>query len=133
KSINIEKKYKADLPKIYFDAIHIKQIVCNILTNAVQAMGEKGRLTIETLYSQEGNILVAFKDNGSGIAPDIADKVFDPFVTTKKKGTGLGLSVVKSIVDTYGGSVNIKNLKPGTEVKISLPIRTVFKNGNRQN
>ncbi len=131
KNIKIERKYSPDLPRIYFDSLHMKQIIYNIVTNARQAMEEKGEIVIETAYSSDGYILVVVQDTGRGIDPGLIGKVFDPFVTTKKKGTGLGLSVVKSIVDTYGGSVNIKSSGAGTEVKVNLPIRTILKNGNQ--
>jgi nitrogen fixation/metabolism regulation signal transduction histidine kinase len=60
-------------------------------------------------------------DNGAGISYDILDKIFDPYVTTKTKGTGLGLAIVRKIIEDHGGTINIRPLDPGVEVKFTIP------------
>ena len=129
-NIKIIRSYRKDIPTIYFDVLQMRQIITNIVTNAKQAMPDGGTLRIKTDYfSPPDRIVMSFKDTGKGIDKNLKDKVFDPFVTTKPKGTGLGLAIVKSIVETYNGEISLQSSKKGTKVIVTLPIRTVFKNG----
>jgi signal transduction histidine kinase len=103
----------------------INQIFINLITNAVQAMDGKGRLTIAARRRAE-RVEVSVADTGSGIAPEHLDKIMEPFFTTKPvgQGTGLGLSIVRRIVDEHGGDIHVQSeLGRGTEITVSLPIR----------
>lgn len=111
------------LPEIRADESQMRQVVMNLMVNALQAMGTGGRLTVATTLS-EGRIVISVKDTGPGIADDIRDKIFLPFFTTKEvhEGTGIGLSVVHGIVKSHGGGIDV--LTPpgkGTEFRVWLP------------
>jgi signal transduction histidine kinase len=82
----------------------LKQVVNNLITNAVEAVADSGQPRIQiTSRSTNGRWEVAIVDNGSGISPEVAARAFESFVTTKDAGTGLGLAIVKRIVDLHGG------------------------------
>lgn len=101
------------------------QAFLNIALNAIQAMEEGGILTISSKWdSEEHTVTVTFTDTGAGMAPEVRDRVFNPFFTTKPEGTGLGLYVVKDIIEQQGGSVKLSSVPgQGTMVTITIPAR----------
>lgn len=106
---------------LHLDADYFREALLNLMINAAQAMNGKGaiRVVVEALNGQ-ARIRVA--DNGPGIAPEIRDKVFEAFFTTKGCGTGLGLALVKNVVERHGGQVSIECPDDGgTVVTLSLP------------
>jgi len=101
---------------------HIKQVLLNISKNALEAMPHGGSLTITTGL-QKDHAEVEISDTGNGIPPEVLEKIFDPFFTSKKNGTGLGLVVCRRILDMYGGTIAITGTsEKGTTVKITLPL-----------
>lgn len=113
-----------DVPPILCAPSRINQIFINLVTNAVQAMDGKGRLSITT-KAREGWVDIEVCDTGCGIAAEHLDKIMDPFFTTKPvgQGTGLGLSIVRRIVDEHGGRIRVDSqVGVGTSITISLPI-----------
>jgi signal transduction histidine kinase len=127
----IQQGIKADtnlcdpLPDIWADESQIRQIVMNLMINAVQAMGKGGLLTIATEPGNE-EIVISIRDTGQGIPDDIKDKIFLPFFTTKDvdMGTGLGLSVVHGIVKSHRGRINVHSQPgKGTEFRVYLPVK----------
>lgn len=102
----------------------LTQVWTNIIHNAIQAIGDKGILSIST-KNKDDMVLVSIEDNGTGIDPDIIDKIFDPFFTTKKgaEGTGLGLDIVNEIVKDHGGKIWVEStLGRGTTFYVLLPV-----------
>ncbi len=100
---------------IYGNKAEIRQVIWNMISNAVQAMPEGGKLKIETseVFNDTKEYLeIRISDNGCGIEEKNQDKVFEPFYTTKKNGTGLGLAIVNRIVESHMGKIRIKS-KPG--------------------
>jgi len=93
----------------------LKQVVNNLITNAVEAVSDSSRPTIRITSRMlgEGRWEVAICDNGPGIPVDVAERAFESFVTTKEAGTGLGLAIVKRIVDLHGGSATLTPLPEG--------------------
>ncbi len=111
-SIKKPKNIRINIPKnpvrLVCDAKKLEGVFTNIILNAVQAVGEKGTITIRT-EEKTDHIWVEVKDTGPGVSHDIADKIFDPLFTTKPYGTGLGLPTCKSIVEQHGGTIFVRN------------------------
>lgn len=114
--VTIEKQLGNDLPLINGNLQNIEQIVVNILINAVQAIDHpQGRIRIETgIVPTSGRLRISVADNGKGIEPALADRLFDPFVTDKQSdgGTGLGLSVSYNLAKSHGGDIAFES-RPG--------------------
>jgi PAS domain S-box-containing protein len=100
----------------------IEQILVNLIANAVDATGETGTITIE-IHPSDKRVACIVRDNGTGIAPELIEKIFEPFYTTKgDSGTGLGLPVVREIVTSYGGELKVKSaVGAGTTFVFDLP------------
>ena len=123
--VAIEFRLDANLPVILADASLLRQVLHNLVQNALDAMtGVDGaHMKIDTGVDGD-NVRLAVEDNGAGVREGMLVRIFEPYVTTKPKGTGLGLAIVKKIVDEHGGMVVIANIKPrGARVEIALPIR----------
>jgi two-component system, NtrC family, sensor kinase len=113
-----------DLPKVKCMPSQINQVFLNMITNAAQAMGERGTLTIRSQV-KPNFVEVSFEDTGSGIPDDVLPKIFDPFFTTKPvgEGTGLGLSIVHKIIQGHGGAIRVKSqVGKGTTFFVELPL-----------
>jgi signal transduction histidine kinase len=101
----------------------MKQVLVNLVKNAMQAMTRGGALTLETGQTDEA-VWVSVGDTGGGIPPDRINHIFEPFYTTKKKGTGLGLMIVQRIVRQHGGHIELESrVNEGTTFRIRLPLR----------
>nr|WP_321451272.1 YfiR/HmsC family protein [uncultured Carboxylicivirga sp.] len=122
--IEIVKNYSPSLPDLLCFPGKINQAFLNILANAVDAIEEKGKITITT-NKEDDYIEISIKDNGPGIPEEIQSKIFDPFFTTKSvgEGTGLGLAITYGIITEHNGTINvISNSNDGSEFIIKLPI-----------
>ena len=102
------------------DIEKLKQVVLNLVVNAIDAMPEAGTLTVSTGI-EGGDVWLSVADTGPGIDPSILAEIFDPFFTTKAAGTGLGLAIVRKIVEQHGGRVNVSTGPTGTTVRVLLP------------
>ncbi len=112
------------VPKIRGVASQINQVLLNLITNAAQAMGEGGTLSVASRRSGD-QIEIDIADTGPGIPDDVLPKIFDPFFTTKPvgEGTGLGLSIVHKIVQSHGGAIKVRTAAgKGTTFTVSFPI-----------
>jgi two-component system NtrC family sensor kinase len=122
--IEVVRDY-TNLPLVECYPGQLNQVFMNILSNAIDAIEDKGIITITTSKSN-GSIQVSIKDSGHGIPHDIREKIFDPFYTTKGvgKGTGLGLSISQSIIEKHKGTIKVKSeTEKGTEFVISFPVK----------
>jgi PAS domain S-box-containing protein len=124
-NIDIQLELDPELPLISMDADKIKQVFLNLLMNSQQAIGDRGIIRISSSYLSDSNqARVVFWDDGKGIPPEVQQKVFDPFFSTKEagEGTGLGLSVSYGIIKEHHGEIHISS-EPGnwTEFTILLP------------
>ena len=119
------------LPPIQGDQYQLTKVFTNLLMNAYEAMEGRGRVTITARTTRVGAgseeqdaVLVELADNGPGIPQDVADRVFNPFFTTKPQGSGLGLAIVRRIVDAHDGSIDMKTAPGrGTLIRVTLPVR----------
>lgn len=102
----------------------IKQVFINLIKNAIEAIEEDGKITIELCKSENNKeIHIAIKDTGCGIPPHVLDNIFEPFYTTKTKGTGLGMVIINKIILDHQGTIKIKSKQnEGTQILIYLPI-----------
>ncbi len=95
----------------------------NLLANAMQACADQGKVMLEAVPEKGRHILLRVTDNGRGIAPDMLDRLFEPFFTTRSEGTGLGLAIVREVAQIHGGDVTVKSkLGKGSEFCLRLPI-----------
>ena len=123
KGVVIETKFvKSRVPRVAGKPSELREVFVNLINNAIDAMPEGGRITIET-GTDEGNVYALVRDNGEGIPVKIMDKVFDPFFTTREPtNSGLGLSIVLGIVERHGGSITVNSkLGEWTEFRIEIP------------
>ena len=103
------------------DREKLKQVVINLVVNAIEAMKTGGTLTARVACGSE-RVSIAIEDTGPGIEPEFLASVFDPFFTTKEAGTGLGLSIVRKIVDQHAGEVHLDSERGrGTRVEVTIP------------
>jgi signal transduction histidine kinase len=117
--------YEKDLPYVDGSPPHLRQMIWNVIVNALDAMDGEGQLTIR-IADEDGTILLRIADSGPGIPEALQARVFEPFFSTKPHGTGLGLAIVRRIVIEHGGSVQIeKGPRLGACVTIRLPVRAV--------
>ena len=125
--VAVETELPSNLPKVLGDESALAEAVAHLVANAAEAMTEqkKPKITLSAKPIREGGrdsaVLVIVQDNGRGIAPEMRDKVFSPFCTTKARGMGLGLPIVKRTVFDHNGRVDIDTSDSGTAVSIALP------------
>ena len=105
KGIAVRRTFAHDLPPVLMDKIQIHQVITNLIRNSIDALGdvERREIVICTLCPAQGQVEISVTDTGPGLAPEVAARLFEPFVTTKPEGMGIGLSICRSIVDAHGG------------------------------
>jgi PAS domain S-box-containing protein len=122
-NIEVINKVDANLPEVEIDADQTRQVFVNIATNAIQAMPEGGKLTIDARKGDKF-LEVAISDTGDGISEDVIGKIFDPLFTTRAKGIGLGLAVCKSIIERHGGALGVESkVGEGATFTVKLPLK----------
>ncbi len=122
--IELQLNLQSDLPEIESNPAQLNQVLVNLLVNAMQAMPQGGRMTVETRSDGE-NIHLSVEDTGAGMDDEVMRQIFVPFYTTKdvNQGTGLGLAVVHGIVSSHGGSVRVESeIDRGSRFEVILPI-----------
>ena len=125
KKINIKTNYAPDMIPIMGIIDQLKQVILNLLNNAVYACDGSGTITIRTAVISQNRITIEIEDTGKGIESAHLDKIFDPFFTTKteKEGSGLGLSISYGIIKKHGGRIDFENKSDrGAIFTLTLPI-----------
>jgi signal transduction histidine kinase len=136
RAIDVVTSLPDELPSIQGDPHQLRQIFTNLLTNAFEAMDGRGQVTIAaTLLAAEEEVAVdsgvkavpmiqvEVADNGPGVTPDVMDKMFSPFFTTKPQGSGLGLAIVRKIVDAHDGRIDVSaRAEGGVRFRVTLPV-----------
>jgi len=130
-SIQVIRDYDPSLPMIALDRDQIIQAFLNIARNAIQSIGETGRVTIRTraltnyvIGTQRHRLIISveFEDNGPGIAADIEDSIFFPLVTDRQNGTGLGLPLAQDLVSRHNGLIEFESEPGCTRFMVRLPL-----------
>ena len=123
--IEFEKRIEKGLPNVLVDKKQFQEILFNLIRNAGQAIGEKGKITVIARENAR-RVFIDIKDTGSGVPEDKLKELFNPFFTTKEpgKGTGLGLFIVRQIVEKNGGRIYLKETKvgEGTTFTVEFPV-----------
>ena len=94
------------------DGVALEQAIANLVLNAIEAAPRAGGQVRVTLERREGRLAVSVADNGPGVSPDIADRLFEPFETTKPRGMGLGLPLAREIALRHGGALAFAPVRP---------------------
>lgn len=119
--ITLHKNY-GELPSVMGSAHHLQQVFMNFLMNALEAMSEKGSITLTTRI-EGARLLVVVQDTGEGFTPQALEKVAQPFFTTKSHGVGLGMFAAKQILEAHGGTLLVESAQgKGTTITVALPI-----------
>jgi two-component system, LuxR family, sensor kinase FixL len=126
RGVSIEISGGHHLPAVRGDRIQLEQLILNLLSNAVDAAAEvpdtRGQVRLR-IAQRRDQIEILVEDNGPGIEPGIADRMFEPFETSKRKGMGLGLTLVRQICDAHDGKIGWQSVEPrGTRFIVELPV-----------
>jgi len=125
--VELETSLPSNLPQVLGDETALAEAFAHLLANAAEASADrsKPRITLSAKPVREGRhssaVVVTVQDNGTGIAPEIKEKIFSPFCTTKPRGMGLGLPIVKRTVFDHHGRVEVDSTSKGTQVSVLLP------------
>lgn len=130
KNVTISKDFMSNLPPVNVDAEQIKQVLLNILLNAIQAIPGDGKIWIETRTVQvlreensERFVQIEVRDTGIGISKENLERVFDPFFSTRPDGSGLGLAISYQIIHEHGGFIDLESeVGKGTSFRVHLPL-----------
>jgi nitrogen fixation/metabolism regulation signal transduction histidine kinase len=117
-------KLQPGLPKIQGDATRLRQVIHNLMQNALDAQQEQleGRVTVATERNDDW-VVFTVTDQGPGFSEEVMSRAFEPYVTTKARGTGLGLAIVKKIVEEHQGRIQIANVEGGgARITLTLPV-----------
>ena len=122
KKVELQNGSSQSFPLLSIDDLRIKQVLINLLINAVEASSE-GDVVKVCCYKEKGNFLIEVIDCGCGIPAEKREEIFTPFFTTKHGGTGLGLPIAKKIVEAHQGYLEVQNnFEKGVTFKVIIPI-----------
>lgn len=127
RGIKLEVVVAPTLPRFLGQRVHLQQLLLNLILNAMDAMESKpggGReLRIEAKPVDDNDLEITVGDTGTGFTEELAERLFEPFVTTKPEGIGLGLSVCRTIVENHGGRISaFSALGKGASFRVVLPM-----------
>lgn len=124
RNVHVTLRLPADLPDVMVERVQVQQVLLNLMRNAMEAMEGAARRELTVQAERLPDMLrISVADTGSGLAPEIAEKLFQPFVTTKADGMGIGLSICRTIIESHGGQIWAEpSERGGTAFRFSLPI-----------
>ena len=124
--INLHKELAPDLPNVMADPEGLKRVVSNLVDNAAEALQDSilREITVQTsLIGRRDAVELTVADTGQGVTPEMKEKLFLPYFSTKQRGTGLGLAIVSRIIEDHHGSIRVEENKPvGTKFIVELPV-----------
>jgi two-component system sensor kinase FixL len=127
--IRVETDIPPDLPPVHSDRVQLQQVILNLVHNSIDAIASSGSregvIRIKATEQQDpARVEIAVSDNGPGIAPTLAERLFDPLTTSKRDGLGLGLSICATIVQSHHGRLWLHSGAPGaTEFRFWIPLQ----------
>jgi signal transduction histidine kinase len=122
-NIEVRVEINPSLPRMMIDPLLMKRVFFNLILNAIQAIPDEGVIRIYADVSG-GSVVVSIQDSGLGMSPEVLEKIFVPFYTTKSKGTGLGLAAAMRIVNAHGGTISVESkVGEGSRFHIVLPVK----------
>jgi len=125
--VEVIEELPSQLPMLDCDAEQMKQVLLNVVLNAIQATQGGGRVIVNA-FADGANLSIDVWDEGCGMSPAELDRIFEPFFTTKESGTGLGLAVAANIIEQHGGSLRAaNNTERGMTFRLELPLQRVQK------
>jgi signal transduction histidine kinase len=124
--ITVDTKLSDGLAPLHANAVQLRQVMVNLITNAIDAMSTVANrqrlLRVGTQAVKPSSVLITVEDSGSGVDPAHAERIFEPFFSTKSHGMGMGLSICRSIIQAHGGRLTAgSNAGPGATFQFSLP------------
>jgi len=123
-SVRVSLNFSPSNDSVLVDKVQIQQVLLNLMRNALESMQNSSRreLIVSTAPALDDLVAVRVADTGSGISPEIVEKLFQPFVTTKIQGMGVGLSICRTIIESHGGKINVEpNPGGGTIFSFTVP------------
>jgi two-component system sensor kinase FixL len=123
RGVRVIYRFDPGLDLVLVDKVQIQQVILNLVRNAIESMEQSDRreLTIATERDADGMAAVKISDTGTGISPDVASQLFQPFITTKPHGLGVGLSISRTIVESHGGRITVgPNPQGGTIFRFTV-------------
>jgi two-component system sensor histidine kinase/response regulator len=125
RAVRLQIRLERDTPRLLIDKVQIQQVLVNLIRNAAEAMqaGPRREILVRVGAPVDGMVEVSVADTGPGLDPDVRDKLFQPFVTTKAAGMGVGLSICRAIVESHGGRIWVTDgAEGGTTFHFTLPV-----------
>jgi two-component system sensor kinase FixL len=122
-NVTLNRQRAPKNPALSFDRQHIRQVLINLVKNALEVMPQGGKLTVATRV-KESNLEVSISDTGQGMTPEVKANIFQPYFTTKEKGTGLGLAISQNILEEHGGSISVDSTPgQGSTFTLKIPLQ----------
>jgi two-component system, LuxR family, sensor kinase FixL len=126
-SCQLETSLDPNLPAIDGDPVQLQQVLLNLVINAFDAMRDtppsRRKVLIATQSNGDGTVRTSVRDYGVGISQEMRDRLFDPFFSTKTEGLGMGLAIVRSIIESHGGTIAAENADcGGAQFEFVLPV-----------
>jgi PAS domain S-box-containing protein len=123
RGVDVRLEFGKNIPRAKVDPIQVRQLLLNLVTNGIESTmdtGRPGQVVVRSNSTDQVHVILSVLDNGIGIRPEVQEKMFEPFFSTKQRGTGIGLSICRSIVEAHDGRIWTESLPAGTAFHVAL-------------